>query len=64
MSLLELKQKVARLSQRERRELQLYMIKLRHQTPAWKKATARTIREMQAGKYTTIEQLEELHRRG
>lgn len=64
MSLLELKQKVARLSQRERRDLQLYMIKLKHQTPAWRKATARTIREMQAGKYTTIEQLEAIYRRG
>lgn len=40
------------------------MIKLKHQTPAWRKATARTIREMQAGKYTTIEQLEAIYRRG
>ncbi len=64
MSFLELKQKVARLSQKERRELQLYLIKLKHQTPAWKKATARTIREMQAGKYTTIEELEAIYRRG
>jgi hypothetical protein len=63
VSLLELKQKVARLSQRDRRELQLYLIKLKHQTPAWRKATAKTIRAMKAGKYTTIEELEAIHRR-
>lgn len=64
MSLLELKQKVARLSQKDRRELQLYLIKLRHQTPAWRKATAKTIREMKTGKYTTIEELDAVYRRG
>jgi hypothetical protein len=63
VSLLELKQKVARLSQRDRRELQLYLIKLKHQTPAWRKATAKTIRAMKAGKYTPIEELEAIHRR-
>jgi len=57
MSLLELKQQVSRLSQRDRRELQLYMLRLKHARPAWKKATAEKIREMQAGKFTTIEEL-------
>jgi hypothetical protein len=58
MSLLELKQKVSRLSQRERQELQLYLLRLKRDTPAWKRATAKRIREMQAGKFTTLEELE------
>jgi hypothetical protein len=57
MSILELKQKVSRLSQRERQELQLYLLQLKRETPAWKRATAKRIREMQAGKFTTLEEL-------
>ncbi len=57
MSLLELKQQVSRLSQRERVELQAYLIRLKHGTPAWKRATAKKIRAMQAGKFTRIEAL-------
>ena len=58
MSLLELKQQVSRLSQRERAELQAFMIWLKHGTPVWMRATAKKIREMKAGKFTTIEELE------
>ena len=57
MSILELKQRVSRLSQRERQELQLYLLRLKRETPAWKRATAKKIREMQAGKFTTLEEL-------
>jgi hypothetical protein len=57
MSILELKQKVFRLSQRERQELQLYLLQLKRETPSWKRATAKRIREMQAGKFTTLEEL-------
>jgi hypothetical protein len=64
MSLLELKQHVSRLSQRERMELQAYMIRLRHGTPSWKRATAKKIRNMQAGKFTSIETLEARFARG
>jgi hypothetical protein len=64
MSLLELKQQVSRLSQRERVELQVYMVRLKHGTPAWKRATAKKIREMKAGKFTTIEELEARFARG
>ena len=46
MSLLELKQRVSRLSQRERLELQAYMTRLKQGPPAWKRATAKKIREM------------------
>jgi hypothetical protein len=59
MSILELKQRVSRLSLRERQELQLYLLRLKRQTPAWKRATAKRIRDMQAGKFTTLEKLRE-----
>lgn len=64
MSLLELKQRASRLSQRERTELQLYLLRLKRETPAWKRATAKKIREMKAGKFTTIEELEARFARG
>ena len=64
MSVLEVKQAISKMSKQERREIHLYLIKLRHSTPAWKKATAKTIRGMQAGKFTTIEQLEARISRG
>ncbi len=64
MSLLELKQHVSRLSQRERTELQLYLLRLKRDTPAWKKATAKKLREMKAGKVTSIEELERRYARG
>jgi hypothetical protein len=57
MSILELKQRVSRLSQRERQELQLYLLRLKRETPAWKRATAKKIRDMQGGKFTTLEEL-------
>lgn len=58
MSVLQLKQEVSRLSKRDRRELHLYLIRLQHSTPEWKRAAAKRIRDMQAGKFTTLEQLE------
>ena len=57
MSIFQVKQTLSRMSQRERREIQLYLLRLKRESPAWKRATAKTIREMQAGKFTTVEQL-------
>jgi len=57
MSILELKQEISRLSKRERQEIQLYLLRLKRETPAWKRATAKKIREMQSGKFATIEEL-------
>ncbi|MBC7367940.1 MAG: hypothetical protein H7343_14200 [Undibacterium sp.] len=64
MGLLEMKQRVSRLSQRDRGELQTYLVRLKHGTPGWKRATAKKIRDMQAGKFTTIEALETRFARG
>ena len=35
---LQLKQAVSRLNKRDRRELHLYLIRLQHSTPEWKRA--------------------------
>ncbi|MCF7689458.1 MAG: hypothetical protein K9M98_03530 [Cephaloticoccus sp.] len=64
MSVLEIKQSLSRLSARERREVQIYLHQLKRMTPAWKKATAKSIKEVQAGKGTALEALEACHRRG
>ncbi len=58
MSILQVKQSLSRMSQRERQEIQLYLLRLKRETPAWKRATAKKIREMKAGRFMTIEQLE------
>ena len=63
MSVLELKQKISRLSARDRKEIQIYLLRLKRDTPAWKRATAKRIRDMQAGKQVSIEELEARLRR-
>lgn len=64
MSILELKQAACRLSKREREELHAYLIRLRHNTPEWKRTTAKRIRAMQAGKRVSAEALEARMARG
>ena len=58
MSILELKQAASQLSKREREDLQAYLIRLRHNTPEWKRTTAKRIRAMKAGKRVSAETLE------
>jgi hypothetical protein len=62
VSVLEIKQSLSRLSARERKEIQIYLHQLKRTTPAWKKATAKKIDAVRAGKFTPIETLEEGHR--
>jgi len=64
VSVLQIKQSLSRLSAKEQREIQVYLHQLRRRTPAWKKATAKRIEEVRAGKFTTVAQLEALYRRG
>ena len=54
MSVLELKQELSRMSKRERQELHAYLIRLKHETPEWKKAAARRVAEMQKGRVVTM----------
>jgi len=64
MSVLELKQRIAKLSARERQEIQLYLMRLKRETPAWKRATARKVRDIQAGRGTSLADLEARLNRG
>jgi hypothetical protein len=50
MSILALKQEITRLSKRGRQEIFAYLVRLKHDTPEWKRATARRLREMRKGK--------------
>jgi hypothetical protein len=52
--MLELKQKVSRLSKRERRELNAYLIRLRQESPEWKREASRRMREMDAGRKVSL----------
>lgn len=57
MSLLELKHEVTRLKKHEREDLHAYLIRLRHETPEWKKATAARLRAIKRGKGVPAESL-------
>jgi hypothetical protein len=57
MTLLQLKQEISRLSVRDRRELNAYMIRLRHERPEWKKLISRRMREMDAGRKVSLTEL-------
>jgi hypothetical protein len=50
MSVEEVKARIAKMNQRQRREIQLYLIQLRSETPAWRKETTKRNRELAAGK--------------
>ena len=58
MSLLELKQEISRLSLRERRELNAYMIRLHHERPEWRRMISKRMREMDAGTKISLAELE------
>lgn len=57
MSILQVKQALSRMTLRQRKEIQLYLLRLKRHTPAWKRTTAKTIREMEAGRFTTLDEL-------
>jgi hypothetical protein len=56
--MLRLKQEISKLSRKQLAELNAYMLRLRHQSPEWKRETARRIKVMQAGRYVTLGELE------
>lgn len=57
MSILELKQRVQQLSAREREDLEAFLVRLRHETPASRRKMATTIRTMKAGRAHSAEKL-------
>ena len=58
MTLLAIKHQMNQLKPRDLKELQTYLVRLRHSTPEWKRATAKKIRAVQAGRFVTAEALE------
>ena len=58
MSVLEIKQELSRMSKRDRQELHAYLIRLKHETPEWKKAAARRVAEMKKGRVVTAAELQ------
>ena len=50
MAALELKQRIAKLSETERREVSAFILRVKHESPAWKKETSRRMKEMDRGK--------------
>jgi hypothetical protein len=47
--LLELKQRLSRLSEKERQEAAAFLHRLKQQSPAWQKEMSRRMAEMDAG---------------
>lgn len=64
MTMLELKQQVSRLSARERRELNAYLIRLRHERPEWRRMISQRMRDMDQGKKISATQLRQQLARG
>ena len=64
MSVLELKQELSRMSKRDRQQLHASLIRLKHETPEWKKAAARRVAEMKKGCVVSTAKLRGAHQRG
>lgn len=64
MTMLELKQQVSRLSARERRELNAYLIRLRHERPEWRRMISQRMQVMDQGKMISVTQLRQQLARG
>ena len=54
---LELKQRLARLSERDRRAISAYLLRLKHESKSGRRHISRLMREMDAGKKTLLSQL-------
>lgn len=47
---LDLKQQLTKLSEAERREVSAYLLRIKHESPAWKREMSRRMKEMDGGK--------------
>jgi len=54
---LELKQRLSRLSEKDRRAMSAYLLRLKHESPAGRKQTSRVMRDMDAGKKIPLREL-------
>jgi hypothetical protein len=63
-AMLDLKQRLARLSESERRAAAAYLLRLKHESPAGRRETSRLMKEMDEGKKTRLSDLRAQGRRG
>jgi hypothetical protein len=56
-AMLDLKQRLARLTESERRAAAAYLLRLRHESSAGRRETSRLMREMDVGKKTRLRDL-------
>jgi hypothetical protein len=54
MSIAEVKARISKMNARQRRKIQLYLMQLRTETPAWKRETALRNRDLLAGKVISL----------
>lgn len=53
-AMLDLKQRLARLNENERRTAAAYLLRLKHESAAGRRETSRVMKEMDAGKKTRL----------
>ncbi len=57
-AILDLKQRLSKLSDSDRRMVSAYLLRLKHESPAGRREATRTMREMDAGKKIRLKDLE------
>ena len=56
-AVLELKQRLSKLSEGERKMAAAYLLRLKHESPAGRRETTRTMKEMDSGKKIRLSDL-------
>jgi hypothetical protein len=57
MAALDLKQRLVKLSEPERREVSAFLLRIKRESPAWKKEMSRRMKEMDRGKKVRLTDL-------
>jgi hypothetical protein len=56
-AILDIKQRLSKLSDADRRMVSAYLLRLKHESPAGRREVTRTMREMDAGKKIRLKDL-------
>jgi len=56
-AILDIKQRLSKLSDADRRMVSAYLLRLKHESPAGRREATRTMREMDAGKKIRLKDL-------
>ena len=57
IAMLDLKQRLSKLSKADRRMASAYLLRLKHESPAGRREASRTMREMDAGRKVRLKDL-------